>query len=504
VGLLLLVGATACATLPDNDSRSLTTAVPAEHTRDTRLGRAVTPVAERNPKLSGILPLTDPEEAFAVRYRLAEVAERTLDIQYYIWRDDKTGTLLFDALWDAAERGVRVRLLLDDLNTYSLDDTLLELHGHPNIEVRLFNPFINRTSRVLGFLRDFDRSNRRMHNKSFTADNQATIIGGRNISDRYFGAGTAPIFTDLDVLAVGPVVEDVSNDFDLYWASRSAFSADVIIAGQKQAYQPIPERARHVENDPDAARYMQAIRDSEVYAELLDQKADFIWAPVIMVSDSPEKGLGEAEGEDLITYQLREAIGEPRSHIELITPYFVPTRAGVRALEQLAGQGIEITILTNAYESTDVAWVHSGYAKWRKRLLEAGIQLYESRHMVEHRDYELDRFGSGASSLHAKTFSVDGERVFVGSFNFDPRSAALNTELGFIIDSAELATAIDQTFSERALYDAYQVRLSSTGRVYWLKREPGEIKRYDSEPGTHMWERAKVRFFSWLPIDWLL
>lgn len=507
--LFTLVLAACAGSLPPLEQRTVSQSLSPAEARATTMGQAISPLAAEHPEQSGILPIVNARDAFASRKILAEAAEQTLDVQYYIWSNDKTGILLLDALLDAAERGVRVRLLLDDLNTRPLDDKLALLHAHPNIEVRLFNPFLNRNSRALGFVTDFNRANRRMHNKSFTADSMATIIGGRNIGDKYFGTGDDILFADLDVLAIGSVVEDVSRDFDRYWASSSTFPAHLIIdevsPGEVQRLQ---EQARRVERDPAAAAFVRAIRDSDFYRQLLNQELDFIWAETRMVSDSPAKGLGLARGDDLIVDQLSEAIGEPQELLELVSPYFVPTRAGVDALLQLVEQGIEVSVLTNSLEATDVAIVHAGYAKWRKELLEGGVRLYEMQRLhpeVHLADEErLGRFASAASSLHAKTFSIDRERVFIGSLNFDPRSAQLNTELGFVIESPKLAQAIDDVFNEQALYRAYEVRLSYSGRLYWLERRPGHVLRHDTEPGTTAWQRNSVRLLSWLPIDWLL
>jgi putative cardiolipin synthase len=253
---------------------------------------------------------------------------------------------------------------------------------------------------------------------------------------------------------------------------------------------------------------MQAIMDTEFIRNILSGEVEFDWVQTTMVSDDPSKGLGNAQGEQLISYQLRKAIGEPESYFELITPYFVPTRAGTEALIALANRGVQITILTNSLEATDVAMVHAGYAKWRKKLLRAGIKIYEMRRTQTQRaleyDADLGRFASSAGSLHAKTFAIDGKRVFVGSFNFDPRSVSLNTELGFVIDSPDLAKMIDKTFHERMPFQAYELRLADSGKLYWLERQSGEMRRYDYDPGTTWLQRMSVRFFSLLPIDWLL
>ena len=491
-------------TLPSLENRSTSTALL--DTGTTTLGRAISPLVDAHPGASGIYPLVDSRDAFAARVRLAEAAERTLDVQYYIWERDMTGTLLFRALCVAADRGVRVRLLLDDNNTSELDPTLAALDAYPNIEVRLFNPFVIRRPR-LGYVTDFYRANRRMHNKSFTVDSQATIIGGRNVGDEYFGADEGVLFVDFDVLAVGPVATEVSRDFDRYWASDSSYPADRILpaVGPEQVAE-LTAAALRVEGDSAAVAYMAALRDCPFIRELAGGRLALDWAPTRMVSDDPAKGLGRAAPETLFPEQLRRIFGEPATDVELVAAYFVPTAAGVDWFVSMARRGVKVRVLTNALEATDSPIVHAGYAKRRKPLLEAGIALYETRRLSPDtgRGSSPGRSGSSGSSLHAKTFSLDRSRIFVGSFNFDPRSRELNTELGFVIDSPALAQLIKTAFDERIPESAYEVQLSEAGRLYWTERREGRLIRHDTEPGTSAWQRAGVRFLSLLPIEWLL
>ena len=323
--------------LPSLHGRTRTTAFT--DTGDTSLGRAAADQVADHPGTSGIYALPDALEAFAARILLARTAERSLDIQYYIWRKDRTGTMLFDALRAAADRGVRVRLLLDDNKTSGLDPILAALHSHPNIDVRLFNPFVIRWPRIIGYVTDFSRLNRRMHNKSFTADNQATIIGGRNIGDEYFDAVQegSLMFADLDVLAAGPVVKCVSADFDRYWASGSAYPVDRLLPpADAAALERLAETRAAIEGDPAAAGWMAAVRDTPLARNLTEGGARYEWVPTRMVSDDPAKGLGLAPGTTLLTQQLLEVIGEPARALDVVSPYFVPTRAGVEAFARLA------------------------------------------------------------------------------------------------------------------------------------------------------------------------
>ena len=490
--------------LPSLDNRAPSLALA--DTAATRLGKAIAPLAAANPGRSGIHALRDARDAFAARVLLAQAAERSLDVQYYIWRKDLTGTLLFEALLAAAERGVRVRLLLDDNNTPGLDPTLAALDTHPNVEIRLFNPFPFRRARALGYATDFQRLNRRMHNKSFTADTQATIVGGRNVGDEYFGATHGVLFADLDVIAVGPVVQEVSRAFDRYWASASSYPVEGLLpAVSSSRIADLASEARQIERSPEASAYVGAIHDLSVVRDLKQGTLELEWAATRLVCDDPAKGLGHAAPESFVYRQLQEILGQPRSVLDLVSPYFVPTATGVEWFAQLARSGVDVQILTNALEATDVAFVHAGYAKRRKPLLGEGIRLYELRRASS--GASPPKTGSGGSSgasLHAKTFSVDRARVFVGSFNFDPRSAKLNTEMGLVIESPALAQHIDDVFRVQVPADAYEVQALPDGRLSWQERRDGNSFRHETEPGTTVWRRAAVSFLSALPIEWLL
>lgn len=509
LALLLGAGVLSSCALPSLDNRSVSSALPPSQAADTRLGRAVAPGLAAHAGLAGIYPLTDAHVAFAARMDLIHSAQRTLDIQYYIWRNDLTGTLLLEELHAAADRGVRVRLLLDDLGIPSaLDPTLAALDAHPNIEVRLFNPFVVRKPKFIGFLTDFPRANRRMHNKSLTADSTATILGGRNIGDEYFDATDGIVFSDLDVLAVGPAAADVARDFDRYWASASAYPADRILpradAGQLDT---LERKAKAIEQDPAAAEYMDALRGPHVVQKMLDDTLPFDWAKTEMISDDPAKGLNNAPPQALIPHQLREVLGDATHELDLVSPYFVPSTTGTQYLTGLAARGVDVRVLTNALEATDVAAVHSGYIKRRVELLRSGVHLYELRRVPgshHKKEQSPGPFGSSGSSLHAKTFDVDARRVFVGSFNFDPRSAHLNTELGLVIDSPELASQIEATFLALVPQLAYTVKLDQQGKLYWIERNGSVEVRHDTEPNTTWYGRLGVWMLSILPIESLL
>ncbi|HYX33974.1 MAG TPA: phospholipase D-like domain-containing protein [Oligoflexus sp.] len=342
-----------------------------------------------------------------------------------------------------------------------------------------------------------------MHNKSFTADNQATIIGGRNVGDEYFGVTTDMLFVDLDVLAVGPVVKDVSRDFDRYWASHSAYPVSLILDDEKPKAD-ITAAAERVQRSAAAQHYLDAVRSSNFVQELRKGRLDLEWASTHMVSDDPAKGLGQAPPKSMLLQRLRATMGPAARRMDIVSPYFVPTADGVDAFAEMTKQGVKLRVLTNALEATDVAVVHAGYAKYRKPLLGLNVELYEFRNATPR--IETDGVGRGSSqtSLHAKTVAIDGTRIFIGSFNFDPRSADLNTELGFVIDSPNLAQEIQSVFDRRIDQQAYEVRLGDDDQLYWIGLQDGREVRYDQEPGTGFWQRLGLGVLACLPIEWLL
>jgi len=490
---LLLWG---CGQLPPLEGRSTSAVV--QDTQGTRLGTALHPLVQAHPQLSGVVLLADGAAAFAARTALADAAQRTLDLQYYIWRHDGTGVQLFEAVRRAAARGVRVRLLLDDNNTAEIEDVLRALDAQPNIEVRLFNPFVHRRLRLLDFLTDFSRVNRRMHNKSFTADNQVSIVGGRNIGDEYAGTGAGTVFVDLDVLAVGAVVPQVSRDFDRYWASASSYPLAALLQG---ASRDLPAKA-----GPMALAATESVPPSALVRDLLAGRLALHWAPVAMVSDDPAKGLGRAATQDLLWARLQAVMPNASREVQLVSPYFVPRGRGADLLISLATQGRRVTVLTNALEATDVPAVHGGYAPWRRPLLEAGVELYELKRQAAAPagpQGPVSSAGSSSSSLHAKTFVVDRTDLFVGSFNFDPRSARLNTEIGFVIHAPPLAAAVTDALAQRVPEAAYRLRLRD-GAIEWVEQGPDGITVHPDEPDAGLGLRLLVRVLGLLPIGDLL
>ena len=481
---------------------------PTDTAGASRLDRSVGLLSAAHPGMTGIHPMTGAVDAFAARALLAEHAERSLDVQYYIWHGDTTGYLLFEALWRAAERGVRVRLLLDDNNTAGLDPTIAALDAHRNIEVRLYNPLRHRGLRLVNYLTDFARLNRRMHNKSFTADDRVTVVGGRNVGDEYFGAGSGVGFMDLDVIAIGAAVPRVSASFDRYWNSASAYPAERLVGtADTAAAAALQGRFASTRADPEAAAYLAALRDAPSVRDLLSGQISLEWSSAQLLVDDPAKTLAKEKKADLLLSAMLRATGAPQRSFDLVSPYFVPGDDGTKALASLARAGVRVRVLTNSLAATDVSAVHAGYAKRRHDLLRAGVQLFELKPTAKAGKNEDARHlpGKSAASLHAKTFAIDGHRFFVGSFNFDERSARLNTEMGLLIDSEPLASGLVRWFDDTVPQLAYQVRLAGDGSsLQWVERTAAGETVHGAEPGAGILQRGWVRTLTWLPIDWLL
>ena len=510
LGVLALGLLAGCAGLPPPAGRVASSAM--DPALPSALASALAPQAAAHPGLSGIHGLPDGRDAFAARVLLAQAAQRSLDVQYYIWHGDETGDLLFEALWLAAGRGVRVRLLVDDNNTGGLDPTLAALDAHPQIEVRLYNSVVHRGVRALNYLTDFSRVNRRMHNKSFTADNQVSVVGGRNIGNEYFGAGDGVAFADLDVMAVGAAVPAVSAAFDRYWNSASAYPAAALL-GPPPSQPDQHLRLRFAENRarPATVRYAEELRNVPFVDAMLQGKLAFEWGRAQVLADDPAKTLQpDVSQEVLMLPALAKAIGEPQRRFDLVSPYLVLGEHGTQSFVDMARRGVQVRMLTNSLSSTDVGAVHAGYAKRRLALLAAGVKLYEIKPSAMADAAQASagrrRLGSSSSaSLHAKTFAVDGRHLFVGSFNFDPRSALLNTEMGLVVDHPLLAGQLVDALNADLPLIAYEVQLQADGSsLAWIERTPQGEQRHTTEPGTSWARRLGVSLMSVLPIDWLL
>ena len=495
----------ACQSLPDLSERSVSTYIDPANAPRIEAALPENRPSEIPAGQSGVYLLADPHDAFAARAVLIEHADHTLDIAYYIWHNDVSGKMLFQMLQQAARRGVRVRLLLDDNNTRGMDNVLAALDAEANIEIRLFNPFLHRRFRALGYLTDFPRLNRRMHNKSLTADNRYTIVGGRNIGDEYFNVSTETGFADLDVLARGPVVTDVSRDFDRYWASASSYPFAAIAKRADAEKGRLKLKQSRKQDAAVRASYLDDLNTAPLAAAVAAGSIPWLYTDAQLVSDDPAKGLDRSREKPSVADKLLTTLGRPQHDLFIVSPYFVPSKWGMDALRELRKQGVGVTVLTNSLRATDVAAVHSGYARYRKDLLKAGVELYEVKpDFAPPKARDKGLTGSTATSLHAKTFVADSSRVFIGSFNLDPRSARLNTEMGIVLDSSEIAGGMRQELAQMAPQYAYKVVLDRRRkRLRWQDPDqPGTLLK--KEPDAGLWKRLLNRFLSLLPIEPLL
>ncbi|WP_201575140.1 phospholipase D family protein [Psychrobacter sp. H8-1] len=497
----------------NNNQNNGENSLPAD-IENTNLVAAITEQNESHPELSGYHPIVTGANAFASRSILTDMATRNIDVQYYIWHDDQAGQLMLKDLWEAAERGVIVRLLLDDFNNDAkFDQHLLRFSSHPNIAVRIVNPLMYRKFQSLNYVTGLPRINRRMHNKSMTFDRQITIIGGRNIGNEYLSNDQNSQFADLDVLLIGKVVADIDNGFASYWSSPISFDIETLVTLNKGATDDFLTGLDKLDEDEKTnsrsslAIYKAAIEDSSIDTDLVNKRVPFRWTDMQFLSDDVGKLTKSVPADTNLVHQLRTLLGSPSKNLTIISSYFVPTRDGVNTLVQLAESGIDIKILTNSFDATDVTAVHSGYSQWRPRLLRSGIKIYELKSTAseEKRENKLWKARSQSStSLHAKTFAVDDHQVFIGSYNVDPRSANINTEMGVLINDNELARQLHETLGDNLLSQAYEVRLVENDQLQWHTLENGEKVVYTSEPKVDFKDHVWLTVMSWLPIDWLL
>lgn len=475
----------------------------------TRLGKAHASAQARHPGLSGFRLINNGVSALLTRAALADVAERSIDIQYYIFDADESGAFLIEKLIAAADRGVRVRLLLDD-HELDLDDaTLARIDAHANIEVRLFNPFPGRArwTRNLQLLTHLGTLGNRMHNKVFAVDGAAAVMGGRNVSNRYFEGRAEANFRDMDLLAVGTVVQEIERSFDEYWNSRMAVPVQalgVAPADNDHALHFAELRVQAAQGLGPYAEY--GVRRDEFVARLLSGDGDLIWAAGHAVAEPPVRQEAGAEKSSAAVARAL-AIARQATHRELAyeTAYFVPGERGVKVLGDVAARGVKVRVMTNALAATDVVPVHAGYSASRAALLAAGVELYEYRPDAKRPEplHRL-RLGSSGSALHAKVVVHDRRVVWIGSANFDPRSRRINTEAGLLIDSEELAGRVLASM-ERDYSPAQSWKLelerneSGTQRIVWVGERDGKMVRLTDEPDAGLLRRLGVGLFSILP-----
>lgn len=446
---------------------------------------------------SGLLLIADNYDAFAARVLAARGATTSLDLMYYLWHDDHTGRVLMQEVVRAAERGVRVRILLDDINPRNSDTAYLALAAHPNIELKLFNPSGMRNGSLLRGVELVFRlfaMTRRMHNKAWIADDTIAIVGGRNIGDAYFDAAETN-FRDLDLLLVGPAVQQASGIFSSFWNSAAATSIEALHPGEPDVK---PGFVTHVDAEADTA-LLSGIGDLNSIAHSVAAGHGFHWTKSVrVISDPPEKVRGEKTRSWLMR-ELLPLIQTAQKELEIASPYFIPGRKGARILSGLVAEGTQVTVLTNSLAATDVATVHGAYANYRKRLLKAGIRLFELQPFSH--QAKISVFGSKGASLHTKAFTVDGRTGFVGSFNFDPRSVSLNAEMGVLFQDEQLATELRRRFRREILpQTSYAVGLRD-GRLVWTGIDQGQMHQYAREPEASLSRRVLAMLVRHLPIE---
>lgn len=478
------------------------------------IGRLYGKVARKFPKRSGLYPIAHGQEALLCRLELAKLAVNTIHAQYYIWNDDLTGKLLLGALVDAADRGVKVRLILDDNTTGDTELMWASALQHPNITVKLFNPFRARHPRWLNYfyLLDFMRLNRRMHNKSLIVDGEACIVGGRNVGDNYFAAHTGPHFTDMDVLAVGEVVRHVEKSFESYWSCGSVYDAKTLLKNIKHADIDILRNAvKQRRESPEGAALFADFAKYKSSRQIARGRLPLEWAPARLLADDPRKGLGRIDDIDLVVGKLRLILGRGKRELKIASAYFVPGKPGARFLQALAKRGLAIQVLTNSLSSNNLISVHSGYARYRKKLLRAKLELYElkaNRRVIEEQKKPARTprkfFGASSSTLHAKVFILDKTKVFISSFNFDPRSTWLNCEMGILMESPALARFQLKQVEQRLRRHSYRLELLDGHRLIWLDLQSRPIGVISREPDTELSRRFLVWCISKLPMEWLL
>ena len=493
---LLLVG---CANVPKGYPRIHSTAFQGHDS--TTIGKYFAKAAGRHPGKSGFAIIRQPRPAFTSRVALTELAEKTLDLQYYIWEPDSTGRILAERLLRAADRGVRVRLLVDDITLAGRDAAVASLDAHANIEIRVFNPFAHRKARALDFIADFNRVNHRMHNKLMVMDNAVAILGGRNIGDHYFGVDTEANFRDLDIVAGGPVVREISQVFDHFW--NGVWSVPTAALGDRP-YSDADLRATLKSGRAEiaTASYYPHPLDQDVAqlkSQLLGIFDDFIWAPGRIAWDDPESIRREGKTSKMAE-GLFKRLALLESELLIESAYFVPRDPGIETLKELNERGIRIRVLTNSLASNDVLAAHAGYSKRRDELIKAGVELYELRPDPGPVSKRL-LAGTSKAALHTKAIVFDRRDVFIGSLNLDPRSGDINTEAGLYVESPELAAQVVEYMDQGVHpHNSYRVLLGEDGDLYWITEVDSEQQRYDKDPKSTAMQRSVAGFIRILPI----
>jgi len=489
-----------CASLPEQEPRP--EVLSFKHTQATPLGELAAHInADAAPHQQAFIPLNDGREALVARLALILQAEKSIDVQYYLYHNDTVGRLFTQYLIEASQRGVRVRLLVDDMATNWRDKDFAVIDQYPNIEVRLFNPFsIRGALRSTQFLFDFSRVNHRMHNKALIVDNQMAIVGGRNIGNQYFSKGGVQ-FADLDMLVTAKATKDLSNVFDQYWNSDQVYPMSRLVT-----LNSLTERDRKAVHQflidslatPEAMQYVQELEQTDFYQRAKHNQLRWFYGSVDIYADPPDKRLDKNKEVFLISL-LKPSLDSAKESLFILSPYFVPGDQGVAYLAEKVKQGVEVTVVTNSLAATDVSAVHAGYSRYRQALLEAGVALFEIKAVQGKADKRW--LGSSKSSLHAKTYIVDEHTTFVGSMNLDPRSIEINTETGVIFHDALLAKHLIEQIDGGSDGRYWQLRLHQ-GRVAWFESDNfGSEPDFTTEPQTGFLSRAWITFIGLFPIE---
>ena len=489
----------ACASVPFDYPRESSTAMPVS--AETELGEFALEWQEEYGDKGGFVGLGNGGDALGIRLRMLELAEESIDAQYFILKKDRAGALFASGLLAAADRGVRVRLLVDDIFSPGVDEAFSLLASHPNIYVWLFNPLPRQTLKYLGYIADFKRANRRMHNKSLTVDGSMSIVGGRNIGEEYFEINQDVQFDDYEVLLVGSIVSEVGEGFDVFWNSDLALPIEAfgleVDPGDLDEWR---DYIQEVVNDSEGI-YAMAM-NSPLLQDLQAGKVEPVVANASLVTDRPEKlqaRVGD-ENYELLLNEMAQRFSNAQKEVLIVTPYYIPQDGGAQFMEALVERGVKVVVVTNSLASTNHVAVHSGYARYRKRLLEAGVEFYEIR-VDSVRDDNLWGNHPESVTLHSKATIIDQESIFIGSLNFDPRSLHINTEMGIFIESPEAGEAFRHSIVEELERMAWQVDLDEKGKLRWTYND-GESQRVKhKEPQASWWRRFQVGFYRLLPIE---
>ncbi len=498
ISMILLLALVACSTLPDKLPRLAQTYATPPQTGGILAELEAKIINRHGAGVSGFETLDSNEAALKWRLALVDSAQHSIDLQYYLWYQHDSGTLLMQRLLHAAERGVRVRLLLDDVHTSGRDSEFAALHAHPNIQVRLFNPFRGREllGRGFDFAQRAERLHQRMHNKLMVADNRAVIVGGRNIGDEYFGFSDSFNFRDLDLLAIGPVARQSSAAFDRFWNSNWVVAASAL---------PIDEEAPDIESL--LAPMMDRLRSAPISAHFFLQPQDWRDAFATLLNHlhpGTTRLLSDTPTGDVMRHRMPQAIRRlittARNELLILNAYIIPDQETVDTFRALTQRGVRVKIITNSLASQDVTAVNSHYKFWRRPLLEAGVELYEVRPDAAIRAgiVNTTKANPGLMGLHAKAIIVDGIRVFVGSTNLDPRSVSLNSEMGIVVESPSLARELVAIFTrDAAAENAWQVVLDDERQLVW--RAGDDIRTI--QPARDLWQRVQDFVFIMVPVE---